>query len=158
MYNIFCNTVLVCIVFAAMPSAKRLNEAEQLAINLLKGEDYSNRQIANKIGRSECVIRNFLKKGKDYGIKPPTKGNTKLSLREKGQIRHEATANRLSSRQIKDKLKLNVTPRHIARVLSTSPNIKWKKLKGKPRLTAVHREKRLQFAKQYMSWTSEWEK
>lgn len=158
MYTICFQNIILSVVFAAMPSGKRLTDAEQFSIKLFKDEGYSNRQIAIRINRSETVIRNFLKKGNTYGVKAPTKGNKKLSLRQKGQIRHEATQNRLSSKEIKDKLNLPVTPRQISRILSTSPNIKWTKLQGKPRLTAVHREKRLDFAKKYMSWTSEWQK
>jgi hypothetical protein len=99
-----------------------------------------------------------LKKGPAYGVKPPTKGRTKVSLRLKGQIRHEATRNRLSCSQIKKTLDVPVTTRHIARILNESPNIKWKKLKGKPKLTNIHKQNRLKFARKYMSWKTEWRK
>lgn len=106
--------------------------------------------------RSEKAVRNFLKMGSKYGIKRATKGRTKVSLRMKGQIRHEATRNRLSCSQIKQKLDVPVTSRHIARILNESPNIKWKKLQGKPKLNLTHKQNRLKFARKYMEWKTEW--
>jgi transposase len=139
-----------------MAKGTRLTEEERKIIKILKEENLSNRSIATKIGRSEKVVRNFLKKGPKYGIKQPTKGNTKVTLRLKGQIRHEATKKRLSCSQIKAELGVPVTKRHIARILNESPNIKWKKLQGKPKLTATHKQNRLNFARKYMEWKLEW--
>lgn len=79
-----------------MGKGKQLTDCEQEKIKILKEHHYSNRRIAERIGRSEGVIRNFLKKGEKYGVKAPTKGNTKLTLRQKGQIRDKVTKNRLS--------------------------------------------------------------
>lgn len=140
-----------------MAKGTRLTEEERRIIKLFKEEGHSNVSIARKIGRSEKVVRNFLKKGSKYGIKPATKGRTKLSLRLKGQIRHEATQNRLSCSQIKEKLDVPVTPRQIARILNQSPNIKWKKLQGKPKLNLTHKQNRLKFARKYMEWKTEWQ-
>lgn len=141
-----------------MPKGNRLTDAEQLSIKIYKEEGYSNRETARKIERSESVIRNFLKKGPNYGIKAPTKGRTKISARQTGQIRLEATRNRLSCKQIKEKLDFPVTTRHIARILSSTPNVKWTKLKSKPRLTKVHKESRLKFPRKHMPWTTDWRK
>lgn len=139
-----------------MAKGTRLTEEERRIITLFKAEGYSNRSIAKKINRSEKVIRNFLGKGEQYGVKRPTKGRSKISLRLKGQIRNEATKNRLSCSQIKDKLNVPVTPRQIARILNESSNIKWTKLQSKPRLTSSHKENRLKFARKYMEWNREW--
>lgn len=139
-----------------MAKGTRLTEEERRIIKLFKEEGHSNVSIGRKIGRSEKVVRNFLSKGSKYGIKPPTKGRTKVSLRLKGQIRHEATQNRLSCSQIKQKLDVPVTPRQIARILNDSPNIKWKKMQGKPKLNLTHKENRLKFARKYMEWKTEW--
>lgn len=139
-----------------MAKGTRLTEEERRIISLFKEEGHSNVSIARKIGRSEKAVRNFLKMGSKYGIKRATKGRTKVSLRMKGQIRHEATRNRLSCSQIKQKLDVPVTSRHIARILNESPNIKWKKLQGKPKLNLTHKQNRLKFARKYMEWKTEW--
>lgn len=141
-----------------MGKGKRLNEVEITQINLLSRLGYSNRHIAREIGRSEGVIRNFYKKSQNYGIKKRTKGNSKLTARQKGQIRHEATKNRLNSSQIIAKLNLPVVKSTVTRVLNSSKTIKWMKLKGKPRLTKINKMNRLKFAEKYMNWTDQWKK
>lgn len=140
-----------------MPRGTRLTEEEQEAIRLLMEEGYKNRQIALRMSRSEAVVRNFKKSGENYGLKAATKGNSKLTHRQKGEIRQEAIDNKLTCRQIKDKLELPITTRNIAKVLNSEKNIKWTKIKSKPRLTAKHKEDRLTFARKYMSCTTEWD-
>lgn len=72
-------------------SGKRLNESEKDFIINLKNEGVSIRKIAKLLKRSDKVVRNYLKLGKKYGIQPPTKGNSKLTARQKASIRKEAT-------------------------------------------------------------------
>lgn len=139
-----------------MSKGKRLNASEVSTITALKKAGFSNRQIAKEIERSEHVIRNLLKKGVTYGIKKKTKGNSKLSGLLKGRIRTEAAKNRLNSTQIVQKLDLPVTNRHVRRILSQTPDMQWKKMKGKPKLTALHKSNRLLFAKNHMHWKDEW--
>jgi transposase len=122
----------------------------------MKDENMSNRAIANKIGRSEGVIRNLLRKGSKYGIKKKTRGSTKLTARDIGNIRRMATKERLNSSQILSELQLNVTQRHIRRILHNTPNMKWTEIQSKPRLTAAHKEARLAFAQNHISCTDKW--
>lgn len=100
-----------------MARGKRLNGAEIGAIELYKEWGMSNRKIATTIGRSEAVIRNYLKKGDEYGMIYKTKGNSKLTDQQKGQIVTESNENNLTAKQIIDKLDLPVTKQHIALVL-----------------------------------------
>lgn len=103
-----------------MARGKRLNGAEIGAIELYKEWGMSNRKIATTIGRSEAVIRNYLKKGDEYGMKYKTKGNSKLTDQQKDQIVTESNENNLTAKQIIDKLDLPVTKQHIALVLRGS--------------------------------------
>ena len=116
-----------------------MSDDEKTSIRIYKEIGFFNRQTAQKIGRSETVIRNVLKKGSKYGQKKPTLGNTKLNSRQRGQIRLEATKNRLNAKQIKQKLDLPVTKQHVAHVLRHSDYIKYKKTKEKPHLTKTHK-------------------
>jgi len=86
-----------------MAKGKRLFDDEKTSIRIYKEIGISNRQTAKRIGRSETVIRKFLKKGSKYGQKKPTRGNTKLNSQQRGQIRLEATKNRVNAKQIKQK-------------------------------------------------------
>ncbi|KAI8123499.1 Transposable element Tc3 transposase [Lucilia cuprina] len=141
-----------------MPKGTFLSDQEKIQIKFFRDQGCSNREIARKIGRSECVIRNFIKKGQKYGIRKPTKGNKKLTRRQFNLIKQEATRNKLNATQIKNKLSLPVTSKHVAHILRTDGNIKWKKPKCKPMLKNHHKENRLKFARKYMKWGDEWKR
>ena len=68
-----------------MPKGKYLNETENAVIDQLKSIELSNRDIAKRINRDEKVVRNYLAKGKDYDKKKKTKGNTKITNRDKNR-------------------------------------------------------------------------
>lgn len=141
-----------------MPKGTFLTDQEKIQIKFFHEQGCSNREIARKIYRSEGVIRNFLKKGLTYGVRKPTKGNTKLTKRQINMIKQEATRNKLNATQIKSKLELPVTSKHVQHILRTDENIKWKKPICKPMLKQHHKENRLKFARKYMKWTDEWKK
>jgi transposase len=144
-----------------MPKGKYLTDAEKIQINLYRGSEISPalsiREIARKIGRSDHVVRNYIAKGDNYGVKKATNGNKVLTNRQINRIRFEATKNKLNATQIKDKLLLPVTNKHVAHILRTTPNVKWKKPHQKPMLKKHHKIARLQFAKNHMHWTHEWQ-
>lgn len=141
-----------------MAKGKCLTDEEKISIKIYKENGYSFREIARKVNRSDKVVRNYLKLGVKYGQRKKTKGNTKLSRRQIGQIKIEATKNHLNSAQIVEKLALPVTKQHVARILRRSDNIKWKKMKSKPRLTQKHKQQRLKFARERIQWDDEWKK
>lgn len=124
----------------------------------LKKDGKSNREIARRIGRSEAVIRNVLKKGNAYGVKKKTKGNSKISNRDRNRIIQLGETGNYSAAQIKEELSLPITNKRVAQILRGSNHLKYTKKAKKPNLTPVHVEARLKFAKKYMSWTSEWDK
>ena len=141
-----------------MPKGTFLSDQEKIQIKFFHDQGCSNREIGRKIGRSESVVRNFFKKGQNNGVRKSTKGNTKLTRRQLNLIKQEATRNKLNSTQIRNKLNLPVTSKHVAHILRNDENIKWKKPKCKPMLKKHHKENRLKFARKYMKWTDEWKK
>lgn len=116
----------------------------------------SIREIGRRLCRSQFVIKNYLTKGEDYGKKKATKGNRKLSRRQFNRIIQEAKENRCNATEIRAKLDLTVTPQHIGRILRGSGLVKWRKSKKKPVLKKHHKEARLIFAKNHMTWKDEW--
>ena len=74
-----------------MGKAKQLTSEEIGKLKILKELGVSNRQIAKKLNRSECVIRSFLKDPENYGKK--YKGRTKeaLTAREKRLVLRNAS-------------------------------------------------------------------
>ena len=133
-------------------------DIEKAKIDILKKNMLSNRKIAKEINISEHVIRNYLKLGPKYGIKLKTKGNEKLSSRTICKVTHDATRNRLSSRQIKANLDLPVTNRRIQQVLSSATYIRWRKSIKKPALKPHHKHARLAFARKYMNIGEKWKR
>jgi hypothetical protein len=93
------------------------------------------------------VVKNFLLKKENYGIKKPIKGNSKLTSHDKRQILRKVRTEKSTSTQIKAELNLNVTPRTVKNVLSKDPNFRFGKMKSKPKLTKEHKKTRLDFAR-----------
>jgi hypothetical protein len=102
------------------------------------------------------MVYNFLKLDEQYGKKEKTKGNTKLPKREMNVIVTEASKNKLSAAQIKAKLELPVGKRRVQQILHSNPNLKYKKAAKKPPLSQQHKDFRLTFAKEHMTWNKKW--
>ncbi|CAK9806319.1 Transposable element Tc3 transposase [Anthophora plagiata] len=141
-----------------MPRGNFLSESEKASKAILNKRGESNRKIAKEIHRSECVVRNFLKMKENYGKKCSTKGNSKITKREKNIIFYEATKNRLVASQIVAKMQLPITKRRVQQILHNNSNIGFKKPQKKPMLKAHHKVARLEYAKNHMHWTDEWKR
>lgn len=141
-----------------MGNGKCLTMEERVKINCLSEAGLSTKAIAKKICRSRCVVSNYLKNKENYGKNYATRNNQKLSERAKTQIFNSATKPGASSTGICAELQLNVTPRHVRRLLSQNPNLKWSKMATSPKLTARHLAARLEYAKNYMAMGDKWKK
>jgi len=139
-----------------MPRGTKLNNEEIHKIDAFRNCGLGIRDIGRRINRSDAVIRNYFKKAKNYGIKKPTKGNQKISKRSIGQIKEEATKNKLSASHIVSKLNLTVTTRRVQQILHSCEHIVYRKSIKSPNLKKGHKEARLQFAKTVMHWNTEW--
>ena len=138
-----------------MGRGKQLTSSEKEKITFLREEGYSMRSIAKKINRSYCSVNNYC----NNRLKTVRKVRyCKISNRDKNRIIIEATKNKLSAKDIQAKLSLPISVRRIQQILSSQSHIKYKKMLKKPPLTKKHKIDRLNFAKKYMSWTSEWSK
>lgn len=139
-----------------MPKGKFLDETERRLILELKDVGQSNRAIAKRIGRGETVVRNFLKKGENYGIRKKNKGNSKITNRERNRIIQLGEAGELDSSGIKKELGLSITTRRVSQILRGSGHMVYTKKAKKPNLTPRHVQARLDFARNHMSWKREW--
>lgn len=139
-----------------MGRGKALNVAEQARVEILAQEGYSCRQIARKISRSKNVVHNYLRNKENYGKN--MKGRTALatSPRDRRAILREASNSASTTAKIKAKTGVHASLDTIRRVIKTAGYIKRKKLKKKPPLDAKRKKKRLDFAKQHMTWNQQW--
>lgn len=139
-----------------MGKCKRLNLEEIGRIKELKAGGLSNRKIAQRIGRSPRVINNFFSDPERYGKNQTGGIKTATTERERRAILREAANSSLTARQIGSNVGTSASVWTIRRILKSSPTLKRLRLKKKPVLTPRHQEGRLNFAREHMSWNSEW--
>ena len=96
------------------------------------------------------MVNNYFKIDVNYGAFKGSGGKRKIDNRTKRVIVCHAAAQHMTASQIP------VSVQRVRQILHEHPNTVWKKRKPKPKLTARHKEVRLQFAKEHMSWQEEW--
>lgn len=139
-----------------MPRGNILSAEEQGKIQAFHEEKLSNRAIAKKIGRSLCVVNNFLKLRSNYGTKKSSGRTPTLSPRQKSLIIRTAARENVFAGQIKDQLALPVSKRRVQQVLQSSKYLKFTKRMACPALSKEHKLKRLDWAKNHMDYGEKW--
>lgn len=130
-----------------MPKGSVLSEKEKGMIEAYKQEGVSIRGIGRKLGRSDKVVRNYLKDPEKYATTKRKPKKSMLSARDKRNIVKLASNSTISLSKIKSNLKLSVCKETVRKVLHNSPNIIRSRMNKAPNLTAMHKQKRLEFAK-----------
>uniref|UniRef100_T1IGZ1 Tc3 transposase DNA binding domain-containing protein n=1 Tax=Strigamia maritima TaxID=126957 RepID=T1IGZ1_STRMM len=132
--NLKCSILLTQVyqlLFPAMPRGTNLTDYEKGQIDTLKTAGNSARAISKAIGRSPGTEK------KNY--KPNKKGKSSL-------------------RAIAKNPDFNVSKDTVSRVVKKKKTIVYKKRKVQPVMKNVHKEKRLKWAREHMSWKQEWHK
>lgn len=135
-----------------MPRGTVLTEVERANIDLLRSRGENVRQIGIQLNRSEKVVHNYLSLGESYGnrsYKGPPKA---LSERDERQVVRLAGSGVYSLREIGRELDNVASLRTIHRTVQNSPYLEWATMKKQPILTDQHKEKRLDYARNHMSW------
>jgi hypothetical protein len=122
----------------------------------LKAAGKEFRQIGREIGRSEHVVRNFLKNPTLYGTAKSPGRPKSLTPRDERRVGRVFSNSQLSLRSAKNELGLQASIWSIHRALKRNPYIKYTKMQPAPKLTKRHKGLRLQYAHKYMSWKNEW--
>ena len=110
-----------------MPRGTFLSNEEKAKIDVFRKCGLGLREISRNMGRSVSGTRNYVTLGHSYGNRPKRKGNIKVTRRTIGQIKEEATRNKLSASQIVSKLDLPINRRRVQQILHCSDNVKYKK-------------------------------
>ncbi len=139
-----------------MPKGFPLSESEIKTINRLINENLSHRQIALKIKRSKTLVTNYLKNPKSYGNLKRSGRRISLEPRPRRQILRVASSNTISCKKIAGTLGLKVSRWTINRIINQSGYIRYAKKIVSPALTDGHKELRLSWAKEHMTWNEEW--
>lgn len=139
-----------------MGRGKHLSEFELGQINALKGEGYSERDIAMKINRSKTAVHNYLDNPEGYG-KAPRSGRPKsLSERDSRHALRLLSNQVTSCSAVKRELGFECHRSTLYRAARQAENLEFTKGIGKPPLTSEHKEKRLEFARNHVDYGDKW--
>ena len=83
-----------------MPKGKKLSEFEKGQISALYDQNFTLRHIADQLGRSDKVVRNYLNDPDAYGTNKSSGRPFIVSPREKRRIVSAASNSTISSAQI----------------------------------------------------------
>lgn len=138
-----------------MSKIGRLTDTEKGMIHAYHDAGKSNRWIGTKLGKNESSIRYFLKNENNGKKKRGPK--EKISAAMKRMIIRNASNKSISCAKIKTECNLNVSVESVRNILNKSGTIRYKKMLVKPPLKPQHRINRVCWAKDKMSWVTEWE-
>lgn len=133
-----------------------LSEREKGKIAAYIDLHLSKRDIARRMRRSVHCITTFMNNTENYGKN--FKGSKReLSPRACRRLRKAASNSTVSANKLKVSLSLNVSRWTVTRRLNEM-NLKRKRMKSKPVLTAIHKEARMEFCRANMKtdWSKIW--
>ena len=134
-----------------MGSEKDLSEKEKITILAYHKTGISGNKITSEIGRSSRVVHKFLKHQKSKR----SKGHSKMTSRNKRNLKRIASNSSLSAKEIKNTLNLPICEQRVQQILASDPNLQYKKMKASPVLTKRHQKNRLKWCNERIYWDDE---
>lgn len=141
-----------------MPRGTKLSEEEMNHIDALHGAGLSNVKIAQRLERSEKVVRNYLKDPAEYRRSKRPGRPKKISPTAIRRLLRAAAEGQDSSSQLVHRLELPISKRQACRIIASSENLHWEKRVHAPVLTDAHKEARLRWADQYHNRNDVWQR
>lgn len=132
-----------------MPRGTALSEEEKVQILAWREAQWSITKISTRLNRSWDVVNTFLKDPIGYNSTPRPGRPPKMSPQATRRLFREASETGCSSRELKEKLDLPISPRHTRYLLQQNKNLRWEKSGKEPKLTPRHIEDRLVWSKFY---------
>lgn len=139
-----------------MPRGKVLSEFEKGKIVALHSSGKSINHISATIRRSRDVVRKYINNPEGYGSRKRSGRPSSLSSHDRRSILRAASNRNISANQIQAELNIPASKWTIGRVLRSSSHLQYSKKKPKPSLKDHHKTARVAWAKEKMSWTTEW--
>lgn len=142
-----------------MPRGTHLSAEERRLILRLHGNGVRPVEIADDIGRSPKAVRNVLSRPEATGPMPRSGRPPKLSPVARRHLLREAKKQDQNAVQLNVRLELPISLSRTRAILSKDPHLKFKRMKRVPKLTPVHSERRVQWARAHATDTPElWRK
>ena len=101
-------------------------------------------------------MNNFLKLGNTYGTKKSSGRPRKLTPRQERKVIRQLSAGRTSLGKLAQDPNIQVYKSTISRMVAGSKVLSYKKKKRHPRLTTVHKERQVSWAKEHVTWKNQW--
>lgn len=139
-----------------MPRGPMLTDSERAVAKALNANGVSCRSIAAQMGRSPNVISNFLQDPDGYGTAKHPGRPSKLSNADRRIICRLASNSTLSASQIRSSTNVPVCTRTVLRTINSCGHLQYATMNSAPRMTAAHKERRLEFARRNMA--TDWSK
>lgn len=119
-----------------------LSLEEKSKITAFHESGLSFHKIAEKTGRHRKTIANFLHNKNTYGKNYKGGNNRVITERDRRIILREASKSNDSSAKIREKCGVNASKSTIQRVIKNAEHLKKQKLKKKPPLNKLRKEKK----------------
>jgi transposase len=139
-----------------MPSNTRLSDFEMGQIDALHARNESARQIAKYINRSATAVNHYLKDPAEYRKKHAGGRPELLTAAEKRRIVRHASNQNTSVMQLKRELDLAASKTTIWRAMHNSNVLQHSKLQTAPKLTGMHKQKRIEMAELWLESGLDW--
>ena len=152
------NTIeFLCLLFIVdIGKAKRLSEYEKGQIQAYHSTGLSQRQIADKIQRSQKVVSNFLRDIENYGSYLNSGRPQITTNRDKRQLIRDVVNKDMTILESKMSNGFKASKQTLWRVCHNTKYLKYAKLKPKPKLTFEHKINRLNWSRLHMSFGEKW--
>lgn len=109
------------------------------------------------MGRCRSGVDHFVNLGSAYSTQWAGGTNKELSETQKRVLLRKARSGDGFASSLRSDLQLPVTVRRVQQILSKDEHLVYTKRVAKPSLKPHHKLARLDFARQFMHWTSEWQ-
>lgn len=140
-----------------MPRGTQLSDIVIGQIRAYRDSGYTQREIAEKISRSQTAVAHVLNLGDEYNSKNHLRGRKPiLSERDLRRARNLATNSNYSIREIVPGLARHVSKDTVHRAISSCEYIEFIRRSKQPLLKPEHKEGRLEFARNHQTWNKEW--
>lgn len=140
-----------------MGRGNRLSSFEMGQIMAYKNRGLQKTEISRLVKRSRKVVSNYLENPANYGAKKSPGRPALLTPKDQRRILRLASNEQVSANALKEAIGTQASRRTVSRYLNKCPHIQRQKMKVKPPpLTEEHKQERLKFARNHMSWTTKW--
>jgi hypothetical protein len=140
-----------------MPRGTKLSDVEQGQILALKKAGLTSAVVGRMLGRTECVVNNFLRRGDTYGTVKRSGRPPRMNDTAKRRLIREATKGKSTCRRLVADLNLPVGKRRVQQLLQGHDRLVYKKRKSSPKMTKAHEIKRVQFAQEQIANGRNWD-